>query len=204
MPSIYQLKPAFQKQLQPVLIRLHDASITANQLTIAALALSATGGFLLWQSAETPVFLLTLPVILLIRMALNALDGMMARQFHQQSKLGAVLNELGDVVSDTVLYLPLIHLLPEGLTAQLALILFVILSVLTEFSGILMQALTGTRRYDGPMGKSDRAFLISLICLALYWIPPALVAIPVVLWVANLLLLLSCLNRLKAIREQPV
>jgi len=36
-------------------------------------------------------------------MALNAIDGMLAREHHMQSKLGAILNELGDVVSDTVL-----------------------------------------------------------------------------------------------------
>ena len=40
-------------------------------------------------------------------MALNALDGMLAREFNQKSRLGAVLNELGDVVSDTALYLPI-------------------------------------------------------------------------------------------------
>ena len=50
--------------------------------------------------------LLLLPPVLFVRMALNAIDGMLAREFAQKSALGAVLNELGDVVSDTALYLP--------------------------------------------------------------------------------------------------
>jgi CDP-diacylglycerol--glycerol-3-phosphate 3-phosphatidyltransferase len=40
-------------------------------------------------------------------MALNAIDGMLAREHGQASRLGAVLNELGDVVADAGLYLPL-------------------------------------------------------------------------------------------------
>jgi CDP-diacylglycerol--glycerol-3-phosphate 3-phosphatidyltransferase len=33
-------------------------------------------------------------------MALNAIDGMLAREHDMQSPLGAMLNELGDVLSD--------------------------------------------------------------------------------------------------------
>ena len=39
-------------------------------------------------------------------MALNAIDGMLAREYGQKSRLGAYLNELGDVVSDAALYAP--------------------------------------------------------------------------------------------------
>jgi len=55
-----------------------------------------------------------MPVVLLLRMALNALDGMMARQFNLQSKMGAALNEMGDVVSDIVLLLPTLHTFFDG------------------------------------------------------------------------------------------
>ncbi len=43
--------------------------------------------------------LLLLPVTLFVRMALNAIDGMMAREHGQASAAGAVLNELSDVVA---------------------------------------------------------------------------------------------------------
>ena len=39
-------------------------------------------------------------------MALNAIDGMLAREFNQKSRLGGYLNEITDVVSDAALYLP--------------------------------------------------------------------------------------------------
>ena len=40
MPSIYQLKPRFQALLRPLVQRLHDSGITANQVTLAALVVS--------------------------------------------------------------------------------------------------------------------------------------------------------------------
>ena len=49
---------------------------------------------------------LLLPLWLFVRMALNAVDGMLAREFGQKSRLGAYLNEISDVVSDAALYAP--------------------------------------------------------------------------------------------------
>ena len=46
---------------------------------------------------------------------------------------------------------------------------FLFLSVINEYAGILGKAVSGNRRYDGPMGKSDRAFLIGLISLILFF-----------------------------------
>jgi len=64
--------------------------------------LSVCGGA--WISAG--LMLLVLPPVLLLRMALNALDGMLARRTGSESLLGKWLNELGDVISDAALYLP--------------------------------------------------------------------------------------------------
>ncbi len=50
------------------------------------------------QGATQPLWYALLPVWMLLRMALNAVDGMLAREFGQQSRLGAYLNELSDVV----------------------------------------------------------------------------------------------------------
>ena len=89
-------------------------------------------------------------------MALNAIDGMLAREFNQQTRLGAILNELCDVISDTALYLPL------GLGwgfSPILVILVVILGIISEMAGVLGVMVGGSRRYDGPMGKSDRAFV---------------------------------------------
>ncbi|ULT27883.1 CDP-alcohol phosphatidyltransferase family protein [Sphingobacterium sp. E70] len=41
-----------------------------------------------WYADRMPILFLALPIGLLLRMAFNALDGMMARLFNQTSKKG--------------------------------------------------------------------------------------------------------------------
>ncbi|MDR0865659.1 MAG: CDP-alcohol phosphatidyltransferase family protein [Candidatus Symbiothrix sp.] len=166
MVSIYNIKPKFQAFLQPVLHALHRAGITANQITTASLALSLLIGVLFWFAEDYPVFFLALPIGLFIRMALNALDGMMARTYNQQSKKGEVLNELGDIVSDLFIYFPLIQYEPASLYLV---VIFICLSEINEFAGILGKSVSGQRRYEGPMGKSDRAFVMGVYGLLCFF-----------------------------------
>ena len=63
----------------------------------------ATGGLVYWR-VESRWPLILIPITLLIRMALNAIDGMLAREHNMKTPLGAILNELGDVLSDSALY----------------------------------------------------------------------------------------------------
>ncbi|MNX86635.1 Inner membrane protein YnbA [compost metagenome] len=159
MISIYKLKPKFQNLLRPFLDFLYSKGVTANQITLISVVWSFIIAGFFWFADSNFYFFLALPIGLFVRMALNALDGMMARTYNQQSKLGEILNELGDVISDIAIFLPLIKCEPDSLYF---IIIFICLSVINEFSGILAKVVSGERRYDGPMGKSDRAFAIGL------------------------------------------
>ena len=94
MASIYDLKPKFQDLLRPLLIKLEAVGVTANQVTLFACALCIFTGLSIAVHPNNIAYLLWLPAVLFIRMALNAIDGMLAREFNQQTKLGAILNEL--------------------------------------------------------------------------------------------------------------
>jgi len=158
--TLYALKPAFQAALRPLVERLARAGVTANQVTLAAALGSLAVGTL--AAAQWPArwpFLL-IAVWLLLRMALNAVDGMLAREHGQKSRLGAYLNELSDVVSDVSLYAPFARIEAFG-PHLMAVVLF--LAVLSEFAGVLAAQVGATRRYDGPMGKSDRALVFGAI-----------------------------------------
>jgi CDP-diacylglycerol--glycerol-3-phosphate 3-phosphatidyltransferase len=154
--SLYTLKPRFQALLRPSVRTLHGFGVTANQVTVAACAASVGLGATLAAAAQSGhlSWFLLLPIGLLLRMALNAIDGMLAREFAQSSTLGAYLNELCDMVSDAALYLPF-ALLPDQSPALT--ILVILLANLAEMAGVLRIPPTSTRRNDGPMGKSDRA-----------------------------------------------
>jgi CDP-diacylglycerol--glycerol-3-phosphate 3-phosphatidyltransferase len=201
LPSIYDLKPRLQALLRPLVKTLASQGVTANQITISAVVLSFIGGGLIAWRATATWPLLLLPVILLVRMALNAIDGMLAREHGQQSRLGAILNELGDVVADAALYLPMA--LVPGVSAPL-IVGIVVLATISEMTGVLAIQIGAKRQYQGPMGKSDRAFWLGALSLALglnitpgNWIDWLLGAI-------LLLLLATIFNRAKsALKETP-
>jgi CDP-diacylglycerol--glycerol-3-phosphate 3-phosphatidyltransferase len=165
MISVYKIKPAFQRLLKPVLGQLHRMGITANAITWSGIILSLAAGVVFWLHPYGKIFLL-IPVVLLVRMAINALDGMMARTYNMQSKAGEMLNEVGDVVSDLFLFVPLLQLTWINTYVVLA---FLFLSLLNEFAGVMGKVISNDRRYDGPMGKSDRALFVGLFCIVYYF-----------------------------------
>lgn len=192
--SIYDLKPKFQNLLRPLTTKLAEKGVTANQVTILACAISVILGLFLTALSEYSVLFVLIPIWLFIRMAMNAIDGMLAREFNQKSRLGGYLNEITDVVSDAALYLPFAFIMP--FTAwQIA--VFIWLAALTEFCGVLGQVQGKSRRYDGPLGKSDRAFLFGVLglCYALMNLPDWLYWCA---WVANGLLILTCVKRVRS------
>ena len=198
--TLYDLKPRFQALLRPVVHSLAAAGVTANQVTVAAAAGSVAVGALIAWGAPNPVAFLLIPAWMPMRMALNAVDGMLAREFGQQSRLGAFLNELGDVVSDVATYAPFALLPPFG-PGSVGLV--VLLAILTEYAGVLGAALGGARRYDGPLGKSDRALVFGSLGA---WAGLGLPLAPWAAWimpVLTLLLVATIVNRVRASLRTP-
>ena len=163
MGTLYDLKPAFQARLRPVVGWLARNAVTANAVTVTAMLLSVGYGAAILLTGGAPLLLLALPAMLLLRMGLNAADGMLAREHGQASRLGFFLNEIGDVVADAGLYLPLLLVLAPGFAALSA--VAVLMFAVSELAGVLAQAAGGERRYDGPFGKSDRAAYFSLLAV---------------------------------------
>ncbi len=181
--SIYQLKPRFQSLLRPLVSRLCAIGVTANQVTLAACAMSVALGLWLWFAKPPAAAFALVPLWMFLRMAFNAVDGMLAREHGQKSALGALLNELTDVLSDAALYLPFAAIAPvDGFWIGAV----IVLAGLSEFAGALGPTIGAARRYDGPLGKSDRAFVFGALGLWIalgtalpewsFWLMPAVAA----------------------------
>ena len=110
---------------------------------------------------------LIVPIFLFLRMALNALDGMIANKFNQKTKIGVFYNEAGDVISDTVFFYVFLRIIGVNEVYNL---LFIFLSALSEYIGVVAVMVDNKRHYEGPMGKSDRAFLISLLAIIYFFV----------------------------------
>ncbi len=162
--SIYALKPRFQTLLRPLTSALAANGVSANQVTLVAAIVSlAVGVFVALQAPARLPFVL-IPLWMAVRMALNAIDGMLAREYGQKSKLGAYLNELGDVVSDSALYLPFGWLPPFGASWFGALGLWAALGLpLPDWLSWLMPAVaialvvTIVNRVRGGLSESGKA-----------------------------------------------
>ena len=191
--SIYQLKPRFQQLLRPLLEGLSRLGITPNQVTVAAMLLSLAYGTALALHPASSALWIGVPAFMLLRMALNAIDGMLAGATGQASRLGALLTEICDQVSDAALYLP--FALAPGISAPLA-VGVAVMALLAEFAGVLALAIGIARRFDGPMGKSDRAFAFSVLAIML-WSGAAPAWLNGVLGLILLLSLWTVFNRLR-------
>ena len=135
--TLYQIKPLFQSLLRPTMFWLYKHHVTANHITLAALALFSSYRIAVGVGGTThPLFAIAHRAF--YPYALNALDGMLARECNQQTRLGAILNETGDVISDIALYLPFLFL-PESNASLVILMLFC--TILTEFCGLLAQTI---------------------------------------------------------------
>lgn len=192
--TIYALKSRFQGLLRPFVVMLERIGIRANHVTIAACAISIAIGFALIVVPRA--WFALVPVWMFLRMALNAVDGMLAREFGQKSALGGYLNELTDVLSDAALYLPFAFVAPFNWMSVGAVIF---LSTLTEMTGVVSVMTGASRRYDGPMGKSDRAFVFSLLAI---WITATNGILPVycavIMWSIAALAAITVVNRVRA------
>lgn len=193
MASTYDLKPAFQRVLRPIVRGMAAMGITPNQITIAALLLSAGIGAVIAIWPNQHALLLLLPLFLFFRMALNAIDGLLAREFDMITPLGTLLNELGDVAADAALYLPLA--LVPGIS-PLPIVMLVVMASLTEIVGISAIQIGASRRYDGPFGKSDRAVLIGAVGLALGLGVPATTWVTTLLWLGVMMALVTIIKRM--------
>lgn len=181
--------------MRPLVARLAARGVTANQVTMAAAAGSVLLGTLVAVYADHRWLFLLLPVWSFLRMALNAVDGMLAREFGQKSRLGAYLNELADVVSDSALALPF-AVLPAFGAVPVAVV--AVLAVISEYAGVMGPTVGAGRRYEGPLGKSDRAFVFGALAL---WIGLGLPLPGWVWWLMPLLavlLVVTTVNRVRA------
>jgi len=147
--------------------------MSANQATlfgcifIALVSLS----FYLGLTCEGLRWLLAfVPIFLVFRMMMNALDGMLAREYGTGSVAGEVVNEGMDIIGDNICYGSLLFV--PGI-AKGPLVLFMLLSWAAEFWGVLGKGMPeGIRRHETFLGgKPDRAVWMGVFALILFFNP---------------------------------
>ena len=181
---LYALKGRFQNFAQ----KWAHRGMTANHATFlgaAFVALTALSLFEGFKQEPKSLWLLFTPFFILVRLIMNALDGLLSRAHKTASASGEIMNEVSDVVGDTVSYGVLYFVFP---LAHLEITLFLLAIWFCEFVGVLGKSLPGGRRRQEALcgGKPERALWMCLFAVTgFFYGPPS--------WVNGYFIFLSVL-----------
>ena len=174
--TLYRIKPAFVAVLSPIRERLASVGVHPDAVTVAALPVQVAMAAALVAGTVHPAVWIAVAPLALLLMALNALDGSLARATGQSSTRGAVLNELIDRGGDLVV-------LSAGFFVAPTWIAFAAFAAVaaSEIVAAVGWATTGERIFTGPMGKPDRAAVLAAgATVAIIWFPALPLAFAVV------------------------
>ena len=161
-----------QRFLKPFVNILGRAN--PDLLTWIGLIFSLLAGLCFLLSENRTMLLAAIPFILL-RMAFNVLDGMVARQTSKTSAHGEALAEFTDRLSDTGIFLGIAFSIYCSVTFGL---LGIIVVLIVSYVGILSKAVGAQRQFGGILGKVDRLILIMVFAVAQYFFPGKWIVVP--------------------------
>lgn len=161
--SLYTIKPKFRHALIPLADRL--SWVHPDVITACSVASAAAAWLCIRQAATNRGLFLAVPLCLFIRIACNALDGLVAERTKKARAFGEVLNEGADRVADVLIlfglgFTPWASLVWAG-SATIA-VLF------SSYAGLLGKAVGVGRQYGGVLGKADRMLLLGVASLLLW------------------------------------
>ncbi len=193
MLPIHDKKP-FYSLLSPIAGLLGGIGVSSILIrllsTILVIAVAVT--ILVWPQYHWP--LLLVPLVLFVRMLLNVIAGMLARESGNGRQLGALFEELWDLVTEIILYLPFATVTGVSL---MPVFIVICLGIISEVIRIVAIPIAYERHYDLPMRKGSMALVFGTLGLLLgldvvsrYWLD-------ILLWTVSGLLVVTMLNRVR-------
>lgn len=190
--GLYAVKPWFVNRLRGIEDVLVARNVSADAVTLAAVGVSALAGAAFTFGPRWSW--LAVPVLCLVRLAFNALDGSIARRTNSARPWGTALNEICDRASDALLLGGLaVAAGPWALAALVA-------TFFASLTGVLGLALAGQRLSGGPMGKADRAAVVSVAAIVAV-VAATNAALIVAAWIVGIGALVTAGLRLVRIKE---
>ena len=168
MQSLYAAKPWYAARLAGVRRLLVAHRVPPGAITAAGAGFGGLAGLTL--AAVTPGILCGLLVagLLAARLACANLDGGVARESGRDTRVGAVVNELGDRGAELAALAGCLAVAPAGLVAGVALA-----ATAPSWVSLAGAAAGGPRLQGGPVGKTERCLLLVAVA-ATGWVVPLL------------------------------
>ncbi|MDM4141335.1 MULTISPECIES: phosphatidylinositol phosphate synthase [Mycobacterium] len=195
-------RAAFARLTTPTARACLRLGLTPDVVTVLGTVIAVAGALTLFPMGK--LFIGTLVVWFFV--LFDMLDGAMARERGGGTRFGAVLDATCDRVSDGAVFCGLLWWIVFGLHDQLLAVATLICLVTSQvISYIKARAEASGLRGDGGLIERPERLIIVLVGAGVSdfpfvaW-PPAL---PVAMWVLALASLLTCAQRLHAVRTSP-
>jgi phosphatidylglycerophosphate synthase len=143
--------------------------IHPNWVSYGSVVAAAAAALCFWQALSYPALLVPAVAFLYVRLWFNMLDGMVALASGKASRIGEIVNELPDRVSDVVIFVGVGH---SGLCHPLTGYWTAIAALFVAYVGTLGQAVGARREFGGLMSKPWRMVVLHLgawTTLGLLW-----------------------------------
>ena len=187
-------KNLFYSLLRPIAGLLGGIGIPAILIrilsTILVIAVAVT--ILVWPRYHWP--LLLVPLVLFVRMLLNAVAGILARESANDRQLGTVFEELWDLVTEIILYLPFATVTGVSL---MPVFIVICLGIISEVIRIVSIPIGYERHYDLPMRKGSLALVFGTLGILLGLDVVSRDLLDILLWIISGLLVVTMLNRVR-------
>jgi phosphatidylglycerophosphate synthase len=139
--------------------------IHADAVSYASIVAAAGAAACFFFAGRWPILLIVTPLLCLLRLWFNMLDGMVAMAAGQASRRGEILNDLPDRFSDVIIFAGLAE---SGLVHPSLGYWAAIAALLTAYVGTLSQAVGAARQYGGWMSKPWRMVALCVASLATF------------------------------------
>ncbi|MFN3598393.1 MAG: CDP-alcohol phosphatidyltransferase family protein [Aquificaceae bacterium] len=168
---VRELKPTFERIVEPLVNLFQRLGITPNLLTFAGLFLVALGSVFLYLEERLLALLL-----LSVGSLCDLLDGSLARKLGKNSKFGAFIDSLTDRISDALPFIAIALSSEDKLVS-----LFAMLSILFSYTVSYARARAEGLGYELKVGLFERPerWIVLLTGIALNLIPLTLFIIAV-------------------------
>ena len=160
--GLYSAKPWFVRRLRGLEDSFVELGVSANSLSLLAVIASAVAGLAIVGGAwfDHPGLWLIVAPLCIVRLALNALDGSVARRSRTDRPSGAAINEIADRASDALLIGPL-----AAVASPPIVVVALVTTFLVSTMGLVATFVTGSRDNGGPVAKADRVALVAAAAL---------------------------------------
>lgn len=199
--GIYSLKPQFRRSMRSVERWLIRLGVSADAITGLGLLFSVFAGLAIWLGRDANAWLLVVPVAVFLRIAANALDGMVAVTTDTTHPRGEVFNETADRLADIAIFFPIVAV--PGVDDRLVAASIAAILV-TSVVGISAKAAGGTRIYSGVMGKADRMSVIGAAAAVAFVTGATSTVFTAALWIVLVGVVVTFVMRIQAVRRELV